>query len=157
MKTLQKLMQMMSENFIFVSDFEEIVAPKNFKLGYKPEIDPESNALIAENQDFFMLQSTTLKKGNNVEVQIRTSADKTEKVSLQEFDLFNKYEVVIMTSGEKLIGFAPIVASKIELAAFALSLQETELQSHDMLILAKWLYQHNPAKEQSNLDDLLFD
>lgn len=119
----------------------------------------------------WMPQSTTLRRGNHLKVQFRDHQENLCKnVILGELPLFKDFDVVIGTSGEALCFFAPICSNKIELALFfaavdaetrkrnALSSSGCDYQwsrtAEEMISLAKFLYQSNPHKTRSLLDDI---
>ena len=159
-----ELMAYMTEKnkFVFVNDFS----------GWGPEADlkyfkriglMEGNGLMAENGEQFAFQCVTFRRGNGLTVQLRDHKKKTcDRLPLADLPLFKDFDVVIWTSGESLQGFAPVFDNKLDLAIFIRKLQEwgeagdygLQRKLDEMIRLAIFLYQNNPEKVSSILDEI---
>ncbi|MBQ8662158.1 MAG: hypothetical protein IJ482_07535, partial [Alphaproteobacteria bacterium] len=80
--------------------------------------------------------------------------------------LFPGHEVIIITGGDSLYGFAPVFNDKLDLALWLRELKQWHATLTEenqwgfvtvmeyMIRLAKFLYRNNPDKVASELDDL---
>ena len=152
---MKKLFEALTKDkSIFVNDFDgwgSEALPEGFKWG---KGGMEENAILAPNGDLLIFQSTSLRRGNHLEVSLRDKGTEVEKIKLGDF--FPDQDVVIATSGESLMFFAPICKDKRELIHFLGSLEEfcgkeqmAYWRFHDMSEnLAIWLYRHNPNRKK---------
>ncbi len=154
---MEKILEFMQPgNFVFVNDFSgwgDEALPAGFSFGKSGQ---EENCLLAPDGKYLMLQSTTLRRGNHLNVSLRRSGKEVEKVKLGDF--FPDQDVVIATSGEKLLFFAPVCKTKRELIRFlgrvGYFCEKHEMANYRFLDeaedLAMWLYCHNPNRIQEN-------
>lgn len=151
-----------SGKFVFVNDFsgwDDKAQLKNFRFG--PAM--EGNKLIASNGEEFCLQYVSMRRGNHLTVQLRDHQTKTcQDLKLDTLPMFQDFDVIIWTSGESLMGFAPVCGNKFELALFLQNLADygdpqdysCSRTKEDMATLAKYLYRNNPDRTKSILDEL---
>lgn len=149
---MEKILEFMQPgNFVFVNDFSgwgDEALPAGFSWG---EGGQEENCLLAPDGSRLMLQSTSLRRGNHLEVFLRRG-EEIERVKLGDF--FPNQDVVIATSGESLQFFAPVCRTKRELIRFLGKVgdfcEKHEMRNSRFLDeaedLAMWLYRHNPNK-----------
>lgn len=157
--------------FVFVNDFtgwrtDEINIPG---FTYVPSM--EGNAIRADRTgEIWRAQYCFHRRGNHLTVQLRDSETWTEEdLVLAEQPLFKDFPVVIITSEESLLGFAPICSNKMELALFIEAVREEAAtrdkaldgfdyrfdgRAEDMVSLAKFLYRNNPYKTSCVLDEI---
>ena len=130
----------------------------------------EGNALKGTLGEVISFQYSTLSNGTRRELQLRSLNHDSNTVELEETlvigTLFPGYEVIIITSGDSLRGFAPVFADKLDLGVWLRDLKqwyenlpprERMYCSHmfeDMNRLALFLYRNNPHKVASILDEL---
>ncbi len=130
----------------------------------------EGNGIKGCTGEIIQFQCSTLSRGTNRELQLRSYDKSTNKTTVDEHltigDLFPGHEVVILTSGDSIRGFAPVFDDKLDLALWLRDLKKwfaslsednrgAFYQSlEDMVDLAKFLYRNNPNKVASVLDDL---
>ncbi len=167
MKTIElpsELMAYMCERnkFVFVNDFSGWGPEADLKH-FKRISEMEGNGLQAENGEEFAFQCVSFRRGNALTVQLRDQEKKTcERLPLADLPLFKDFDVVIWTSGEALQGFAPVFSDKLDLAIFIRKLQELgedgdyglQRKLGEMIRLAMFLYQNNPEKTSSILDEI---
>lgn len=158
--------------FVFVNDFDGWDEQAKTIPGVSFVSAMEGNGLKnnATGQTWIP-QCNSLRRGNHLKVQFRDHENNVCKdVVLSELPLFKDFDVVIGTSCEALRYFAPVCSSKLELALFFAAIEaETEKRNacapsgydyqwsntaDEMVSLAKFLYQSNPNKKKSLLDDL---
>lgn len=152
---MEKILEFMQPGcFVFVNDFsgwgkEALPAGFSWSKG-----GLEENCLLAPDGSRLMLQSTSLRRGNHLNVSLRRSGKEVEKVKLGDF--FPEQDVVIATSGESLQFFAPVCRTKRELIRFLGKVgdfcEKHEMANYRFLDeaedLAMWLYCHNPNRVQ---------
>ena len=159
-----ELMAYMCERnkFVFVNDFSGWGPEADLKH-FKRISEMEGNSLQAENGEEFAFQCVSFRRGNALTVQLRDQEKKTcERLPLADLPLFKDFDVVIWTSGEALQGFAPVFSDKLDLAIFIRKLQELgedgdyglQRKLGEMIRLAMFLYQNNPEKTSSILDEI---
>ena len=150
---MEKILEFMQPgSFIFVNDFSgwgDEALPTGFCWGKGGQ---EENWLLDPDGASLMLQSTTLWRGNHLEVSLRRNGKEIERVKLGDF--FPEQDVVIATSGESLLFFAPVCRTKRELIRFLGRIGDF-CEKHEMRNyldeaedLAMWLYHHNPNRVQ---------
>ena len=148
--------------FVFVNDFSGWGPEADLKH-FKRISEMEGNGLQAENGEEFAFQCVSFRRGNALTVQLRDQEKKTcERLPLADLPLFKDFDVVIWTSGEALQGFAPVFSDKLDLAIFIRKLQELgedgdyglQRKLGEMIRLAMFLYQNNPEKTSSILDEI---
>ncbi len=152
---MEKILEFMQPgNFVFVNDFSgwgDEALPEGFTWG---KGGPEENCLLAPDGRRLMLQSTSLRRGNHLNVSLRRNGEEVGKVKLGDF--FPEQDVVIATSGESLQFFAPVCRTKRELIRFLGRIgdfcEKHEMRNSRFLDeaedLALWLYHHNPNRVQ---------
>ncbi len=130
----------------------------------------EGNGIKGYTGETIQFQCSTLSRGTNRELQLRSYDKSTNKTTVDERltigDLFPGHEVVILTGGDSIRGFAPVFDDKLDLALWLRdlknwhgSLPENNRWAfssalEDMVELAKFLYRNNPNKVASVLDEL---
>ncbi len=130
----------------------------------------EGNGIKGYTGETIQFQCSTLSRGTNRELQLRSYDKSANKTTVDERltigDLFPGHEVIILTGGDSLRGFAPVFDDKLDLALWLRDLKEWFASlsednrgtfSHtlgDMANLAKFLYRNNPNKAASVLDEL---
>ena len=158
--------------FVFVNDFDGWDEQAKAIPGVTFVSAMEGNGLKnnATGQTWIP-QCISLRRGNHLKVQLRDHKNNICKnIQLGELPLFKDFDVVIGTSGEALQYFAPVCADKMELALFFAAVEaETEKRNaltengydypwsrtaEEMISLAKFLYQSNPDKKKSLLDEI---
>lgn len=130
----------------------------------------EGNGLRGISGETIEFQYSSLSCGTKRELQLRSyDAAKKETIVDERLtigDLFPGHEVIIITGGDSLYGFAPVFNDKLDLALWlrdlkrwhaALADEDCRIFDNtieDMIRLAKFLYRNNPDKIASELDDL---
>lgn len=129
----------------------------------------EGNGLKGLTGETIEFQYSSLSRGTERELQLRSyDAAKNETIVDERLtigDLFPGHEVIIITGGDSLYGFAPVFNDKLDLALWLRDLKrwhaaltDEECRSfsntlENMIRLAKFLYRNNPGKVASELDD----
>lgn len=158
--------------WVFVDEYQGWCLSNIELRGFQYFSVREGTALRADTGETFELQYTSLRRGNHLRAQYRSSDKKTKITSVEKEvilkEVFGETPTVIITVGEKLYGFAPMFDDKLDLANFIRDLRlwgegksSTEFQKfglrsiiEDSIALAKFLYNNNPNKKDSVLDEL---
>lgn len=130
----------------------------------------EGNGLKGLSGETIEFQCCTISRGTKRELQLRSYDDAKNKAIVDERliigDLFPGHEVIIITGGDSLYGFAPVFNDKLDLALWLRELKQWHATLTEenqwgfvtvmeyMIRLAKFLYRNNPDKVASELDDL---
>ena len=130
----------------------------------------EGNGLKGLSGETIEFQYRTISRGTKRELQLRSYDDAKNETIVDERliigDLFPGHEVIIITGGDSLYGFAPVFNDKLDLALWlrelkrwyeALAGEERwsfSVTMENMSRLAKFLYRNSPDKVASELDDL---
>lgn len=127
----------------------------------------EGNGLKGKNGQKITFQYSTISRGTERDLQLRNYDVERNRWNVDECikigDMFPNREVIIITNGDALTGFAPVFDDKLDLALWLRDLQELAEKSEsdlypysfaDMRELAKFLYWNNPNKVKSIVDEL---
>ena len=147
------------ERCVLVYDYGKVDQDAFFEYG----VHGEETVLRASDGEEISFQSTTLTKINSSATVTLVDARNAsrEYVGVAFYSLFRTFTVILMTIGDRVVGFAPIFSSKLELAVFVQLLRDSEGEDfawsrkcEQMISLAKFLFKHNPNKEDSVLDEI---
>ena len=117
----------------------------------------------------FLYQGATIRRGNHLEIQLR-SVKPTGEVKVDERvklgDLFPQQDIVIVTRGNVIQFFAPVIKKRSEMFSYFALLQSKLAERRakgkktfwnfegDMIDLSLYLYQNHPEKEE---DESIYD
>lgn len=158
-KVIEEFFSYMTEDnkYVFVDDFQKWEDIDGFE--YFPT--REGNGLRAIiTGDTFTPQYAFIRKANNLLLQFRSNMN-GKVVEDQRLCLNVAEDVVIITCCEKIVAFAPVFSSKLEVAVFIDSVERycgdnfaRRYALRDCISLVKFLYRNNPRKVVSVIDDL---
>ena len=137
--------------------------------GYIPAIKNGGVGLRAvATGNTFTNQGATIRRGNHLDVQLR-SVSPTGEVKVDEHikigDLFPQQDIVVVTKGNVIQFFAPVIKKRSDMFKYIALLQSHLAERRakgkktfwnfegDMIDLSLYLYQNNPEKEEDQFCD----